>query len=821
MKILKQSRFWLSCAMALGLAGGTQMAHAQYCKPTTYSGSNAVIHAIKFNAIVYGGLTQNGGTPAFLNATTNLTAGNTYSLEVTSDPNTIASAWFDWNQDSVFSANEFTQLYTNGSTGQVGITVPAGQPQGIVRARLRSRSTSNANGASDACTPFGGGSSYDFNVSVGSCAAGHTPTAAIITNITAAGANMNFNTANTPYSVQPLPGGPINHVSGVPMQVSVSTSATATVSVWFDYNQNGVFEGTEWYQPYASGTSGSTMVQLPYGMPTGQYQMRIRSRAVGNPNGPYNACTYFSSGSGYDVTVDVTAPGAQASVTQACPTFPITLDLPTAPQFGSTNYSYTWEASADNVNFSVISSHGPASISVYASNPVTYYRARIHSPNNPTGSGPYTSVATVNSVPFQQCYCTPVMQRTNYDQIGRVVIGAFANPAAAPTQCTNVTTANAGYTDNTGMATINVARTVAYPLSVLTTSANYAALNDSAKAYIDWNQNGSFADAGEMVFAGYLYNCQPSASTFTVPTTATLGNTRMRIMLYDSYNVGPCGTSTDGETEDYTLNITNAPALAAEPMNAASATLLSTPTTTSLKASWTNGNGAARLVVMSTSPINATNLPIDGMAYTPSSAFGSTTSSSLNGAKVIYAGAGNQVIVTGLQPNTTYYAAAIEYNGTSLTNRNYLTTTFTTGSGNTLGMGTIATGNTSKVRFCAAISSTLQVPYTLTGAYAAANIFTAQLSDATGSFAMPTNIGTRTSNVAGAITATLPRRAARRQRLSHPRGGQQPCHHRHRKRQWHPGCARHDHDGRHVANQRLQHSAACLRQLPAHPHLHA
>lgn len=56
--------------------------------------------------------------------------------------------------------------------------------------------------------------------------------------------------------------------------------------------------------------------------------------------------------------------------------------------------------------------------------------------------------------------------------------------------------------------------------------------------------------------------------------------------------------------------------------------------------------------------------------------------------------------------------------------------------------------------FCA--GSTVSVPYTSTGTFTSGNIFTAQLSNATGSFASPTNIGTLTSVTSGIISATLP-----------------------------------------------------------------
>ena len=53
-------------------------------------------------------------------------------------------------------------------------------------------------------------------------------------------------------------------------------------------------------------------------------------------------------------------------------------------------------------------------------------------------------------------------------------------------------------------------------------------------------------------------------------------------------------------------------------------------------------------------------------------------------------------------------------------------------------------------------SATVTVPFTLTGTVDSANVVTAQLSNASGSFASPVNIGTLTTLSSGTITATIP-----------------------------------------------------------------
>jgi len=67
---------------------------------------------------------------------------------------------------------------------------------------------------------------------------------------------------------------------------------------------------------------------------------------------------------------------------------------------------------------------------------------------------------------------------------------------------------------------------------------------------------------------------------------------------------------------------------------------------------------------------------------------------------------------------------------------------------------TITTGSISPTSYCP--GSSVSVPFIITGTFASGNVFTAQLSDANGSFAGPTSIGTLNSLVAGTINATIP-----------------------------------------------------------------
>lgn len=91
--------------------------------------------------------------------------------------------------------------------------------------------------------------------------------------------------------------------------------------------------------------------------------------------------------------------------------------------------------------------------------------------------------------------------------------------------------------------------------TIYTTNAPY--MHHYIKAWIDYNQDGDFADAGEetVITTESSYQVGHSAS-ITIPTTALNGPTRMRVRAIDNYYVpSACGYQYYTETEDYTVNV--------------------------------------------------------------------------------------------------------------------------------------------------------------------------------------------------------------------------------------------------------------------------
>jgi len=82
-----------------------------------------------------------------------------------------------------------------------------------------------------------------------------------------------------------------------------------------------------------------------------------------------------------------------------------------------------------------------------------------------------------------------------------------------------------------------------------------AARSEGYGVWIDYNKNGSFADAGELVYTRSRTTATTVGSPITIPTTAITGTVRMRVSMRYNSTPNSCDIGLAGEVEDYTLNI--------------------------------------------------------------------------------------------------------------------------------------------------------------------------------------------------------------------------------------------------------------------------
>ena len=121
------------------------------------------------------------------------------------------------------------------------------------------------------------------------------------------------------------------------------------------------------------------------------------------------------------------------------------------------------------------------------------------------------------------------------------------------------TCATGGYLDYANIST-SLAKNSAYAATI--TPAIPAGpgvyTDDEVAIWIDYNNDQDFTDAGEQVGYVLVATGWSNVFNFTVPSTATVGTTRMRVRISYSPDgaITPCGNASYGETEDYRINIT-------------------------------------------------------------------------------------------------------------------------------------------------------------------------------------------------------------------------------------------------------------------------
>ena len=204
--------------------------------------------------------------------------------------------------------------------------------------------------------------------------------------------------------------------------------------------------------------------------------------------------------------------------------------------------------------------------SVYMVASSTYAQARTYSIQAATdlygaGSAQVTAVtnawfavgvgAAAGTTP-PPSYCTSNGTSVAYEFIDYVAVGTLARTSGA----------DAGYYNGTALTAPSLTAGVSQTFSV---SAGFTgtAYSEYVKMYIDYNKNGVFTDAGELVINAAASSVATTRSfAFTIPTTAKNGTTRMRVVLSDASATTSCGSYSYGETEDYTVNITGGAALA-------------------------------------------------------------------------------------------------------------------------------------------------------------------------------------------------------------------------------------------------------------------
>ncbi len=186
---------------------------------------------------------------------------------------------------------------------------------------------------------------------------------------------------------------------------------------------------------------------------------------------------------------------------------------------------------------------------VLVANPVPGKSYTITITNKGTLNGNKQDYGLLMSGIGGKAYCASGANSTADTKINQVQFGSINQAGASG--CTS-------YTDfSQTTTTVQAGQQIPLTVSLGTCGATRNAV---VKVFADWNQNGSFDDAGEtLATSGALANSAQFTSTVTIP--ASVQNTqfiRLRIVASETDNaatVSACGNYGNGETQDYVLNV--------------------------------------------------------------------------------------------------------------------------------------------------------------------------------------------------------------------------------------------------------------------------
>ena len=214
---------------------------------------------------------------------------------------------------------------------------------------------------------------------------------------------------------------------------------------------------------------------------------------------------------------------------------------------GAASYVLQYKTAAGSTWSSVATASTTANLTGLISGTTYNYQLQsICSAGGNTAFSTASSFTTTGIAPI--IYCTSVGQ--TFDGITNVTFNTINNTTSGT---------SSGYTDYTATQSTTVTQGSPYSLTIkINTGGNYT---NYSKAWIDWNKDGTFSTSTEEYNLGTAVNVTNgntslSPLSITVPATATIGTTRMRVSTQYSVVPTPCNASFDGEVEDYSVVVT-------------------------------------------------------------------------------------------------------------------------------------------------------------------------------------------------------------------------------------------------------------------------
>jgi PKD repeat protein len=310
--------------------------------------------------------------------------------------------------------------------------------------------------------------------------------------------------------------------------------------VWVDLKGDGSFDAEDLL--FDAGTLKSGVVNGTIAIPTGTSPVTTRMRVSMRYSGAASACSMFTYGEVEDYTVQMLPPSGG------------TLGIPTgltATSLTISSATLGWNGVSGASGYAIqIRAQGESTWMNFTSTTNTYkavglianktYEWRVRA-TNATTSGSYSEAAVFTTLSFSP-YCISGSSSTGNEWIAQVNIGTFSHSSGA-----------AGYTDFTAQ-TISLQAGTTYPIS-LVPGFSGSAYYQYWKIWVDLDGNGIFS-SGELLFDAGSTSKTTVSSTLSIPFSAIPQTTRLRVSMKYNSAAGACETFSDGEVEDYTVQIT-------------------------------------------------------------------------------------------------------------------------------------------------------------------------------------------------------------------------------------------------------------------------
>jgi PKD repeat protein len=346
--------------------------------------------------------------------------------------------------------------------------------------------------------------------------------------LTATNSSGSDNETKTAFiTVQSLPPAPVAEFTASNTTILAGQSITFT-----DMTLN---DPTAWAWTFSGGTPSSSTSQNPV--------------IIYNTPGIYNVILTATNPTGSDtetklayITVNVAPPVTNFSASN------------TTIQVGQ-SVNFTDLSTGSPTSWAWTFSGGTPSTSISQNPSVTYNAAGTYdvslTASNSGGSDTETKTGYIHVLTAPVTYCPSNGIYYSSMWVKKVVLGSFVKNSGA-----------AGYSDFTADI-IDVYQGSTYTLE-LTPGYAYYTYYVYWRIWVDYNQDGDFIDPGEEIFAA---NYMPNAvsGSVTVPVSASLGQTRMRVSMKYFGAPASCEVFSYGEVEDYTINVQINPAMAGGP----------------------------------------------------------------------------------------------------------------------------------------------------------------------------------------------------------------------------------------------------------------